>query len=263
MAERAREHDKQRIYQISTLQALAMGYTKSVVTVGELLGHGDIGLGTFEGVDGEMILLDGVCYRALEDGRVVVADNEMGVPFSAVTYFLAEPPADYDESAIEPCPVSRETLVAMSSIDELKTELSNKIDFDFSLNSMHVVRIDGHFPKIVARSEAPYHGHHVSLKDILSKNQTEFTFEDIDGTLVAVYFPDYMDGINAPGWHLHFVSEDKTRGGHVFDLTMEKGEAIFNRISQVKIELPTSIAFDTYSLKEASQDEIKEVEQGK
>ena len=48
---------EQKIYQVSTLQALAMGYTRAVVSVGDFLKHGDIGLGTFENVDGEMILL--------------------------------------------------------------------------------------------------------------------------------------------------------------------------------------------------------------
>ena len=72
-----------------------------------------------------------------------------------------------------------------------------------------------------------------------------------------------MDGINAPGWHLHFLSADKTRGGHVFDLVMKQGSVKMNKISRISIQLPHSPAFDTYSLKEASQDEIKHVEQGK
>lgn len=56
--------DIEKYYQVSTLQALALGYSKSVITVGELLKHGNLGLGTFEDVDGEMIVLDGKCYRA-------------------------------------------------------------------------------------------------------------------------------------------------------------------------------------------------------
>ena len=75
-----------KIYQVSTLQALALGYSRPVVTVQELLEHGDTGLGTFENVDGEMILIDGQCYRALEDGEVVVAEPTMGVPFAVTTF---------------------------------------------------------------------------------------------------------------------------------------------------------------------------------
>ena len=79
-----------KMYQVSTLQALAMGYTKDVITVGELLEHGDTGLGTFRNVDGEMIMIDGHCYRALDDGSVAEADPGMGVPFSSVTRFQGQ-----------------------------------------------------------------------------------------------------------------------------------------------------------------------------
>ena len=81
--------------------------------------------------------------------------------------------------------------------------------------------------------------------------------------MVCVYYPDYMDGINAPGWHLHFVSDDRRQGGHVFELDMERGEVQIDRISSIEIRLPSEPAFDTYELKNASQDEIKEVEQGR
>lgn len=239
--------NNQKIYQVSTLQALAMGYSRSVVTVEELLQHGDIGLGTFEDVNGEMIVLDGGCYRALNDGAVEEAEGDRGVPFAAVT-FLA------DAESIDVGPVG--------DIETLKQLMDVKIEEGFGLNSTHIVRIDGTFQKISARSEYPYRSQHVSLKEILMMTQTEFYFEDVAGTLVCVYYPDYMDGINAPGWHLHFLSKDKKHGGHVFDLVMEKGTMQVNKISQIQIQIPTSPAFDTYSLKDASQDEIKEVEQG-
>ena len=69
---------EQKIYQVSTLRALAIGYSRAVVTVSELLRHGDIGLGTYEDIDGEMILLDGECFRAGEDGTVISVGPEAG-----------------------------------------------------------------------------------------------------------------------------------------------------------------------------------------
>ena len=238
---------KQTLYQISTLQALSMGYSRAVIPVEAFLQHGNIGLGTFEDVNGEMILLDGQCFRAAENGAVVRAEPDRGVPFAVATFFHHG-----DKIPIE----------YVENIEVLKHLLDLKIGADFGLNSMHIVRIDGSFAKVCARSESAHRSHHVSLKDILQKTQNDFIFHDITGTLVCVYFPDYMDGINAPGWHLHFISDDRSLGGHVFDLTMKQGTMIINKISQIQIQLPTSPAFDTYSLKEASQDEIKEVEQG-
>ena len=237
----------QTIFQVSTLQALAMGYSRAVVPADTFLQHGDIGLGTYEDVNGEMILLDGVCYRAQEDGTVIAAPADAGVPFAVTTFFE---------------PVEGFLVQDVEDMEALKRLLNVKIEEDFGLNSMHVVRVDGSFTEICARSEAPYRSQHVSLKEILQKTQKDFTFRDINGTLVCVYFPDYMDGINAPGWHLHFISEDKTRGGHVFDLAMKQGTVRVNKISGIEIALPKEPAFDTYALKEASQQEIKEVEQG-
>lgn len=236
-----------KMYQVSTLQALAMGYTRSVTTVGELRMHGNIGLGTFENVDGEMILVDGKCYRAMETGLVEEADDAMGVPFSSVVT-MAE--------------TRSFSIGAMSNIEALKEYLTVKIEEGFGLNSMHVIRIDGFFSKVDARSEAPYRSQHITLKEMLAVTQRAFVFEEIKGTMVCVYYPDYMDGINAAGWHLHFISHDRTKGGHVFDLEMQSGEASLMKIDSIEIQMPCDPAFDTYSLKESSQEDIKEVEQG-
>ena len=237
-----------KFYQVSTLQALALGFSKSVITVEELLQHGNMGLGTFEDVDGEMIVLDGKCYRAQNNGNVLSAEGERGVPFASVCCFQ---------------PQRFEKIGQMETIEKLKEWLMLRIEEDFALNSMHAVRIDGEFVKVDARSESGTKAHHVTLKDALSITQKAFIFENIKGTLVCVYYPDYMDGINAAGWHLHFLSEDKKCGGHVFDVSLAQGEAAFCRITSVEIQIPDTPAFDTYALKGASKDEIKSVEQGK
>ena len=236
------------MFQVSTLQALALGYSRGVVTVGELMRHGDTGLGTFEDVNGEMIALDGRCYQADERGAVREAEAGTGVPFSCVTFFRED----------RRCPVG-----SMEGIEELKDFLNLRIEEGFGLNSMHMVRIDGRFSKVCARSETGTRAHHVTLKDALSRTQRDFVFENISGTLVCVYFPDYLDGVNAAGWHLHFISSDRRSGGHVFDLCLEEGTAAFCRITHLEIELPREPAFDTYALKGASREEIKSVEQGK
>lgn len=236
-----------KIYQISTLQALALGYTRPVVTVKELLEHGDIGLGTFEDVNGEMIVVDGQCFRATEDGTVWEADPDMGVPFASVAKADFSPGFEVRD---------------IPDIEKMKELLTLTIEEDFGLNSMHIVRIDGAFNRVCARSESAYRSQHVDLKDILSQTQRDFMFEDISGTMVCIYYPDYMDGINAPGWHLHFLSEDRLKGGHVFDLEMESGTIYLAKINNIEIQLPSEPAFDTYSLKDASGSDIKQVEQG-
>jgi acetolactate decarboxylase len=234
-----------KMYQVSTLQALALGYSRAVINVDKLLQEGDTGLGTFEDVNGEMIVLDGHCYRADQNGNVSVVSSGTGVPFAAVAKFCAE---------------KQFPLKDMPDITSVRTELTRKIEEMFGLNSMHVVRIDGVFSKVDARSEAPYRSQHITLKEVLGQTQQSFIFENIRGTLVGVYYPDYMDGINMPGWHLHFLSEDRSKGGHVFDVSVEEATAEVDKITNIFINLPKEAAFDTYSLKQDLQDEIKSVE---
>ncbi len=234
-----------RMYQVSTLQALALGYTRAVVSAEELLLKGDTGLGTFEGVDGEMIVMEGRCFRADQDGQVDVVAPTTGVPFAAVARLYGDQQFSMD---------------GMPNIESVRSELTRKIEERFGLNSMHVVRIDGEFEKVDARSESPYRSHHVTLKEILSETQRAFLFQNIRGSLVGVYFPDYMDGINMPGWHLHFLSEDRTKGGHVFDVSVRTAVARVDKISNMELDLPKEAAFDTYALKQNLQEEIKSVE---
>ena len=236
---------RNKMYQVSTLQALALGYSRAVINVEELIQEGDTGLGTFEDVNGEMILMEGTCYRADQDGNVTVVPLDTGVPFAAVAKLYGE---------------QQFSIKNMSDISSLRNDLTNKIEEHFGLNSMHVVRIDGLFEKVDARSEAPYRSHHITLKEVLGKTQKAFVFENIRGTLVGVYFPDYMDGINMPGWHLHFLSDDRTKGGHVFDVSVKDGMAKVDKITDININLPKEPAFDTYTLKQNLQEEIKSVE---
>ncbi|SEL79448.1 acetolactate decarboxylase [Butyrivibrio sp. ob235] len=233
------------MYQVSTLQALILGYSRTVINVDELIQHGDTGLGTFEDVNGEMIVMDGHCYRSDQFGNVTEVDPSTGIPFAAVARLYGNQQFQLND---------------MPNFASIQTELTRKIEEVFGLNSMHIVRIDGEFGKIDARSEGPYRSHHIRLKEILLHTQQSFLFENIRGSLVGVYFPDYMDGINMPGWHLHFLSEDRTKGGHVFDASIIKGAARVDKITSIHINLPKEASFDTYSLKEDLESEIKSVE---
>ena len=237
-----------KMYQVSTLNALLLGYTRKVVSVQELLENGDTGLGTFENVDGEMIVVDGHCYRAADDGTVTEMPPEKGVPFASVSFLIGSQKFELD---------------SVENIDALKALLNLKIEESFGLNSMHMVRIDGFFEMVDARSENGLKSQHVELKDILNLNQKSFTFSNVSGSLVCLYYPDYMAGINAAGWHFHFVSEDRSKGGHVFNVIMKKGTAILDKISKIEMQLPWEASFDTYALTSVSQKDVKKVEQEK
>lgn len=236
------------MFQVSTLQALMLGYTRSCITVEELLKKGDIGLGTFENVDGEMIVLDGHCYQAHSDGSVQESKPETGIPFASVCFFHPE---------------SEFTCDSIDSIEQLKELLTEHVDQVYGLNSMNIARIDGYFPVVKARSETGMRTTFVELKDILSKTQKSFEFDSVEGTLVCVYYPEYMQGINAKGWHFHFVSKEKDKGGHVFEMSVKNAKIQMDKVSEIDLRLPDTRYFDVFNLAGSNEEDIKKVEQGK
>lgn len=233
------------MYQVSTLQALLLGYTKGVISVNELIQKGDIGLGTFSDVNGEMIVLDGKIYRADDKGNTKEAPCDEGVPFASVAFL-----GDAVEFSIE----------NLDTMEAATTKLNNFVDGDFGLNSMYVVRMDGSFDRVCARSEKGYCSQHIELSKVLEKQQKDFVFENIEGTMVGLYFPDYMNGINLPGWHLHFISKDRKHGGHVFDFEAKRLECKRTKLNDICLHLPEDAAFDTYSLASVSEKEARKVE---
>ncbi|MDO4467466.1 MAG: acetolactate decarboxylase [Bacillota bacterium] len=235
-----------QLYQVSTLQALLLGYTKGVVSIEHLLEHGDIGLGTFSDADGEMIVIDHKVYRARQDGSVVEVEMDENSSFASV--------ADFN-NAIE------FEIDGGSSIEDLKKQLDVFVDEDFGINSIYVVRLDGFFEFVKARSLKGHCSHHIELSKILEKNQRNFSFEKVKGSLVCLYFPDYMQSINAAGWHFHFISEDRKQGGHVYNLAYSPMIGKRKQIHNIQIQIPTDVAFDTYPLTTVSQKEVKKVEQ--
>jgi acetolactate decarboxylase len=78
------------LFQVSTSAALVEGLYQGAVRVSRLLRHGDFGLGTFIDLDGEMVVLDGVCYRVSSNGAVATVEGDRLIPYALVTRFNAE-----------------------------------------------------------------------------------------------------------------------------------------------------------------------------
>lgn len=209
--------DGETMYQVSTLQALLDGGYDGHITVGELKKHGDIGVGTFDKIDGEMIIVDGTVYQARYDGSVNVADDKLTVPFANITHL------DEDFSV---------TLPKISSMDDLTAQLTEAINSP-SLGEgrggcqIYVARMEiAQCDEVFVRSELPQQKPYRPLAEVLKTDQREFTYTNIGGTIVALYFPDFFDKQNSTGWHLHFVSTDKTKGGHIFDITTSESVTV-------------------------------------
>ena len=234
------------INQVSLLQGLTFGDYTGSVTVAELKKMGDIGIGTFDKLNGELIMLDGVVYRAAGDGSVEVVNDEETIPFADVTYF------DNDEE---------QKADAVESIDALKELLNKKVE-ELGENRFYMVRIDGVFPEMHVRSELAQEKPYQPLAKVLETDQTFFDFEDEKGTVVGLYCPAYMNMLNAVGWHFHFISDDRQAGGHVVDLRGDKATIRWDYTQEFSMKLPDSEAFKDYDLTVDQSEDIKKVETG-
>ena len=214
--------DRESVYQVALLQSLAQGHFDGIITVGELKAHGDTGIGTFEGVNGEMIVLDGVVYQAIYDGSIVIPPDSETIPFSNVTFFE---------------PDLQVRLTDVPDMAALQEEL-NRIVLENGANLFYMVRITGVFSSLKVRSEYKQEKPYRELDVALAADQTEFDYENVRGTMVGLYCPKFMGGLNSIGWHFHFITEDLARGGHVLQVSVSSAEAALDPTPGFALALP-------------------------
>ena len=236
--------DRDVLFQVSLLQGLTFGDYHGSITAEELKQNGDIGIGTFDRLNGELIMLDGKIYRAAGDGSVEeVPDNET-IPFSNVTFFDED---DVDE------------LSDVNDMESLVEKLDEKVE-ELGSNQFYMIRIDGEFEAMNVRSELEQEEPYKPLAEVLETDQTFFDYENINGTVVGLYCPPYMKDLNATGWHLHFVSDDRTKGGHVLGLDIKTAEITWDYTEGFEMKLPDDDMFADFDLTIDQSEDIEKVE---
>ena len=234
------------INQVSLLQGLTFGDYNGSVPVSQLKKLGDIGIGTFDALNGELIMLEGTVYRAASDGTIEVVPDDEKIPFANVTFF------DSDE------------VIKLNNIDNvntLKAELDKKVN-EAGKNRFYMIKAEGTFTKMDVRSELPQKKPYKPLAKVLETDQTFFNYENIKGTVVGLYCPEYMNDLNAVGWHFHFISEDRKAGGHVLDLSATETNVTMDRTDYFSMTLPDNEMFNEFDLTIDQSEDIKKVEKG-
>jgi acetolactate decarboxylase len=232
------------LYQSSTMGALLDGVYDGDVTIADILRHGDFGLGTFNHLDGEMVILDGICYHLRADGSATVADDADRTPFAAVTRFKT------DHTLVFTDPTNRADTTAR--IDSLIG----------SPNLMYAIRISGQFSEMSTRTVMPQRRPYPPLIKA-TEGQAESSRTDVTGTLAGFRLPDYDQGISVAGYHLHFLDEDRSEGGHALDFRISRGEARICTLSELHLSLPRTADFLAANLVTAdSAEQIRETEGG-
>ncbi|ROV96521.1 hypothetical protein VMCG_07824 [Cytospora schulzeri] len=188
-------------YQYSLALSLMDGVADKGLPISEYLKHGDHGIGTFRYINGEMIVLDGKAFQMLSDGSIVELDptGDAIHPFAQITRFQPEVTAK----------------AAIPSKESLGDIVSGLVPG--SKNHCLAMRLDGVFKTVTVRTAGGQTEPRQSLLEI-GKNQVSFTFENVRGTLIGFRQPHYLQGIGVAADHLHFITEDRTRGGHVLAL---------------------------------------------
>jgi acetolactate decarboxylase len=227
------------LYQVSTIDALLEGTYDGVLSFGELQKHGDFGIGTFDALDGEMIAADGVYYQARADGSVYRVNGTMTTPFATVTFFDPDREIPVDKTI---------------NFTEMTAFLDEQIP---SPNLFYAVRVDGTFTLVKVRAFPAQSKPYKRLVDAVAE---EHELHEVNGTLVGFYTPAFVQGLNVPGYHLHFLAEEKDVGGHVLDFSLCKGVIQLDITPEFQMILPSEGDFCGVNLTGNLTQELETIE---
>ncbi len=229
------------LVQFSLITALAAGDYSHGASLRDVRTNGDFGLGTFDQLDGEMILLDGELFQVRANGEVRTVGPEGSTPFAVVTFFEED-----------------------GRIENLNAESLESLDghLDEALprrNSPYALRIDGDFDQLTLRSVPAQQSPFPPLVDVV-KTQAVWESRNVRGTLVGLRCPAWIGTLNVPGYHWHFISDDRLVGGHVLGCRFAGGLLRFDECTSVLIHIPQSEAFNEFDADRIRSQDIQVIE---
>lgn len=207
------------VFQTSTIAALMDSRYDGDLTVGEVMAHGDLGLGTLAGLDGELIIVDGQAFVGRTDRSLSPVDPATTTPFAVVTPFAPGDPVDLGE-------MDHHELLAR--LDALAPA------------TVSAVRMEGRFRRLHLRSVPKQRTPYPPL-DVVVTEQAEWEVHDVDAVVVGFRFPSEAAGLEVPGWHLHAMAFDHSTGGHVLEADIASGRAWMDATDEVHVELPPGV----------------------
>ncbi|MFH0907624.1 MAG: acetolactate decarboxylase [bacterium] len=205
---------------VSILDDFKPGAHAGRVPFADLLGYGRFGIGTEDGFDGEMMILDGRVYRFDASGQASVIDPTNTTPSATVTFF--EPDAKFDVSDLDDA-VFRKTM------DWKRPPGVRLVAF----------RVTGLFDVVKTRS-VPSQSPPVHLLSEVATNTVESEWRDTAGIMMGFYFPDALKDVTGPGYHLHFIDKDGKHGGHVLSFRLRQGRIEMDSCSGLYLMMSTN-----------------------
>lgn len=229
-----------KIFLCAPVNALVEGIYEQNITFSEVKRHGDFGLGTFNDLDGEMVMLDGNIYQVTNEGDVNQIGEEALTPFSCVTFFEA---------------ITTDSLAGEISHGDFLNWLNSLLP---SSNIFYAVRVEGMFAEVKTRS-VPKQDNYRPFVDVAG-DQAVFNFQEIAGTLVGFYTPPFMSSVNVPGWHLHFLSADLKHGGHLLECRPRTITIGVQFLPTLELALPIGLDYLTCDFVRDTESDLEKTE---
>ena len=229
-----------RLYQLSTTAALVQGVLQGALSSVLLRTNGDFGVGTFEHLDGEMVVLDGHLYQMGADGDIRHREDDFMVPFAQVCRFTSP------------------QICSLRNVHDFAGLKAACDQCRASENHFYAFRIDAHFATLHARSVRPA-ADGATLAQAGS-SEAMFSWTDVRGSLVGFWSPAFTGTFSVPGYHFHFLSEDRSRGGHVLECSFAHAASYVQVLTEFEVVLPTSGPFLTADLSGDPTEVLRKVE---
>jgi acetolactate decarboxylase len=190
--------EQDTLYQVSAFNVFSAGNFEGETTYADLAKHGDLGIGTLNGLDGEMIAINGKFYQIPTDGPPREIYSTEKTPYATVTFFSQDQTFQVNN---------------VPSYSQLAEDINSTLP---NYSAIYAIKIHGFFNFAKTRSVPIQTKPYPTVTEAV-KNQTVFNLNDVEGTLVGFFFPDSMNGVDYAGYHLHFLTDDHTAGGHLLE----------------------------------------------
>ena len=214
-------------------------------TYRNLLNQGNFGLGAPDKLDGEITILNGIAYQTKASGITVVPNNSEKASYAFITDFSK----DFDF-----------TLNAISSKENLEKKLDEQLS---NANAMYAIKIEGTFKLLKSRAFPPVKNKPYPELASMLANQAFFKYENIEGTLVGFRLPQFLKGVNVPGYHFHFISKDKSKGGHLLEVAIETVTIEVDSIDNYSVKIPNLKEFEKFDFNKDRSLDVEKAESGK
>ena len=218
------------VYLPAPISALTQGISRGSTPLTRIREHGDLAIGTFDLLDGEMMMLDGRIYRLAADGAAQEVEAGASTPFAVATFFE---------------PITEERLTRELEYQDFIDWILDQLP---SPNLLYAFRVDGRFAEVTLTARSPQ-----ERDGQQAEPEQPVLFRNVDGTVAGFYTPTFLGSLNTPGFALCFLSADRQRGGRVRACRPASVTAGIQFITAVQLGLPLTLGYLTTPLEQEAE----------